>query len=562
MGQRRPTLASAALALAAALGSGCYPSGGQGKEPVDDQFYFPVSAAVTPARALADAKNDPFSGDPRGKWLIVANSDFDLAYKSGTVQALDLGDVVVDTEAQTWKATGIWGAVLACEDKRRSPSCLADPSTEAYRACQSELSTGGCLGADVSPYVRASVRIGAFASDMKIVKVYDAAAMNTARTDVSRVLLPVRGDATLTFIDAIESDGGVTLNCYAGAGANEKGHDCDASHRVGQVAAANARNLTLEGEPFAIATPDYWDCATANRDTAGNCALEPARSGGVASIVHQVSGDVSVFHDVQLYKAPPAVATPVLSYTLGGLAPGATAIASLDLKDRVDAAANPPILFVPRFLVANRSQSSLFQVSYLGDDGNLDRSVLTASALIPITTQQTGYDTRGIVVDPPGQGEGRPIRVFLASRSPASIVVGQIDPDSGQLHFYENVPLPIGPSRITRSSFLDAEGIAHTRIYVASYDSAYVISYDPDARRLGGVIKAGRGPYSIAIDEGRKLAYVANFIDGTVQIIDVSPTRRIPDPSSPLDRTKGTTVPNEFFEQVVFTVGVPQGPRT
>lgn len=569
MGQRRPTYASAALALAAALGSGCYPSGGRGKAPVDDQFYFPVSVAVTPARPVANATDDPYSDKPRGKWLVVANSDFDLAYNSGTVQALDLGDVVVDAkgkpvfDAKTdkWSATGIWGAVLACEDKLRSADCLADPSSKEYRACQSDLTTLGCLGTNASPHVRASVRIGAFASDMKIVPVFDKGAMETPVADVSRVLLPVRGDASLTFIDAIESAGGITLNCYTGAGPNQLGNDCDANHRVGQVPTADARQLTLEGEPFAIATPDYWDCAKANRDGDDHCALEPARSNGIASVVHQVSGDVSVFHDVQLYKAPPAVGTPVLAYTLGGLATGATAIAPLDLTDRVDLTKNLP--FIPRFLVTNRSQSSIFEISYLGDDGNPDRSVLTASSLIPITTQATGYDTRGIVVDPPAKDEGkRPIRVFLASRSPASIVVGQIDPASGQLHFYENVPLPIGPSRITRSTFVGADGHTHTRIYVASYDSAYLVAYDPDARRVGGVIKAGRGPYSIAIDDGRKLAYVANFVDGTVQVIDVSPTRRIPDPTAPHDRTKGTTVTNELFEQVVFTVGIPQGPHT
>jgi hypothetical protein len=536
MGHRRSTLASAALALAAALGSGCYPSGGQGKVPFDDQFYFPVSVSVTPS----------------GKWLVVANSDFDLKYNSGTVQALALGGRTTG---------GIEQAVRDCEAEMVKPDCLAEPGTPARKDCDDRLTNGlQCFGppgpdAWAVSYVKASVRIGAFASDMKIVPVYDSGALDKPVDGVSRVLVPVRGDASLTFVDAIESTDGITLNCYSGAKPNELGHDCDANHRVGQIPTADARLLTLEGEPFAIATPEYWSCPGGKA-----CALEPAHSNGIASVVHQVSGDVSVFHDVQLYRPPPAVASPVLAYTLGGLAGGATAIASLDLKDRVDPSAGIP--FVPRFLVANRSQSSLFLVSYLGDDGNPDRSVLTASSVIPITTQATGYDTRGIVVDPPDPTEGdRPIRVFLASRSPASLVVGEIDPASGQLHFFENVPLPIGPSRITRSSFVDANKIAHTRIYIASYDSAYVISYDPEARRLGGVVKAGRGPYSIAIDQARKLAYVANFIDGTVQVIDVSPTREVADPTT-ADPTHTKSVPNELFEQVVYTVGKPRGPQT
>jgi hypothetical protein len=538
MGQRRTTLASAALALAAALGSGCYPSGGRGTEPVDDQFYFPVSVSLTRT----------------GKWLIVANSDFDLKYNSGTVQALDLGDPT---------SGGIEQAARECEREMLSSDCLAEPGTQARRDCDDRLTNGlMCFGppqpdAWSVPYVKASVRIGAFASDMKVVPVYDTdVSQETPVANVSRVLVPVRGDASLTFIDAIESASGITLNCYAGAGPNQLGHDCDANHTVGQDPNANARNLSLEGEPFAIATPDFWKCGST---ASGACALEPARSNGIASVVHQTSGDVSVFRNVQLYKAN-ALRIPTLAYTLGGLAVSASAIAALDVTDGVEGDTPPIVPFVPRFLVANLSQSSLFEVSYLGDDGNPDRSVLTASALIPITTQQTGYDTRGIVVDPPAKDEGdRPTRVFLASRSPASLVVGQIDRASGQLHFYENHPLPIGPSRITRSTFLGADGHTHTRVYIASYDSAYVVSYDPDTRRLGGVIKAGRGPYAIAIDDGRKLAYVANFIDGTIQVMDVNPTRTITDPN---DKTKTLTVPNELFEQVVFTVGKPQGPRT
>ncbi len=546
MGQRRPTLASAALALVAALGCGCYPSGGRGSVPLDDQIYFPVAVALTP-KSLVTGKSN---------WLMLANSDFDLKYNSGTIQALALGDA----------SSGVEQAVRLCEAEMRSSDCLADPGTPERLRCKDKLDNlllcSGPTQPDgwSVPFVKASVRIGAFASDMKVVPLFEEPSAGTTKGQkpvdgISRVLAPVRGDATLTYVDAVESADGqhIKLDCYAGAGNDEFGHDCDANHRVGQVVTADARQLTLEGEPFALATPDYWSCEAL--DAAGGCALEPAHSSGIASVVHQVSGDVSVFRNTQRLGG-----SPVLSYTLGSLAVGATAIAPLDLSDGVDTTSSPIVPFVPRFLVANRSQSSLFLVSYLGDDGNPDRSVLSASSLIPITTQTTGYDTRGVVVDPPGQGEGaRPIRVFLASRSPASIVIGQIDRESGVLHFYDNVPLPIGPSRITRRSFVDDKGIAHTRIYVASYDSAYVIAYDPETRRLSDVIKAGRGPYSITIDETRQLAFVANFIDGTVQVIDVNPITTIPDPSDPAKTTK---VPNILYEQVVYTIGKPRGPQS
>jgi hypothetical protein len=489
MGFHRSSFARAGLV--AVLASGCYSSGGRGKPPIDDEMYFPVAVSVTTS----------------GNVLVVANSDFDLAYNSGTVQAYDLAAI-----------------------------------DAAARACEATPVPAGCDGIEAKTYVKASVRVGAFASDMTIVPLYDLASGDAPTREkpvagVSRALIPVRGDATLTYIDVRESTDAtgktnVTLDCYAGAGPSQLGNDCDANHRVGQVATADARQLTLEGEPFAIAVPSYWSCPAIS---GGKCSQEPARSNGVAGIVHQVSGDVSVFRNTQKNGE-----APTLAYTLSGLPASGDAIAALDLEPTTSTES-----FVPRFLVANRSQASLLLTSYIGDDGNPDRSALVASSLIPISLQATGYDTRGILVDPPGAGESRPTRVFLSSRSPASLIVGHIDPVSGSLLFYENVPLPIGPSRITRSTFTDASGIARSRIYVASYDSAYVVAYDPDARRLGAVIKAGRGPYSIAIDATRKLGYMANFIDGTIQVIE-------------LDADKHP----DWYEQVIFTMGKPQGPRS
>jgi hypothetical protein len=79
--RRVPMPAAAALvklgklgAVAALLGpTGCFASN-DGPEPPADGFYFPTSLAASPG----------------GKALYVINSNFDLQYTGGTVQALDL----------------------------------------------------------------------------------------------------------------------------------------------------------------------------------------------------------------------------------------------------------------------------------------------------------------------------------------------------------------------------------------------------------------------------------------------------------------------------------------
>src|ERR1043165_3874693 len=59
--------------LAACMLAGCY-STGEGPSPSVTSFYFPVGMAVSPG----------------GNALYVANSDFDLRFKAGTVAAYDL----------------------------------------------------------------------------------------------------------------------------------------------------------------------------------------------------------------------------------------------------------------------------------------------------------------------------------------------------------------------------------------------------------------------------------------------------------------------------------------
>src|SRR5512139_163479 len=64
------------LALTALLLFGCYDQGA-GVEPPLDRIYFPVGLAMSPG----------------AKRLYVVNSDFDLQYNGGAVQALDLDRV-------------------------------------------------------------------------------------------------------------------------------------------------------------------------------------------------------------------------------------------------------------------------------------------------------------------------------------------------------------------------------------------------------------------------------------------------------------------------------------
>jgi DNA-binding beta-propeller fold protein YncE len=452
------------LGLAALVG--CYRSG-DGSDPDDAHPYFPVGLAVSDS----------------GKWLFVANSNFDLRFNAGTVQALDLGSIV--------------GKARACG--ARLEQNLNDPCKD---------------GEDARPFSKASVRIGAFAADLRATARYDAAGARVA--DAGRLLLPIRGDASLTAIDFEESAGGIKLRCEGNTATT--GTRCGAGWRLGTDPNKSERQLTLEGEPFSLALPEWNDTTKA----------ELTRVGGLAAIVHQSSGNVSLFVDAARDTGVGAPAGK-LAYVLGGVIAGGTGIAALDAPGGY-----------PRFLVTNRTRRDVAVVRYFPDEAQYGRSALVLEDLVDIPPQASGFDTRGIVVDPPAEGESRPTRVFLSNRTPAALVVGQVDPKNGnKLTFYENVALPVGPSRLVRASIG-----GKTLILIASFDARAVVVYDPDARKVTNVLRTHRGPYAMAVDPVSKLGFVCNFTDSTVQVIELDPARAgKPD-----------------YQRVIYSVGVPSGP--
>jgi hypothetical protein len=499
----------ALLGVGVVVASGCYKSGA-GPDPDDHSPYFPVGVAVSKS----------------GKFLFLANSNFDLRYNSGTLQAFDANTIreraiFCRDQIVRWRANGAKTGNLG-----PAPDCRSGV-VEANGSANEENKAAN--------FALADVRIGAFAADVTVVDRTDAT--GTPRTDGGRLLLPVRGDASLTVVDFVEGETAekkpaITLRCAPGATPNHFGDKCAPGWRLtgGEGGGAGSRGLTLEGEPFAVST------------VVGPIGTGfPSAPNGITTVVHQSSGDVSLFVDTTKDDGD-GQPSAKLAYTLTGLPGGATSIAHLIV---------PGDTQMPRFLVANDTQSALSIVQYFPDP-KVDRSGLVFGGFVPLTPQSQGNDSRGIVVDPPNPGESRPTRVFVTNRTPAAIVLGQVD-DRGILTFYDNVALPVGPSRVTR-----AVVGGRTMILVASFDARALVVYDPDARRVVDVMLTHRGPYAVAVDEPRvveyapdpnqpnvkvketvQYAYIANFTDSTIQVLDLTP---------------GST------ESLIYSVGAPSGP--
>lgn len=564
----------------------CY-SQGDGREPPLDQFYFPVGLQVSHG----------------GSVLYVANSDFDLQYNGGTLQSFDLNlirrhalDVIDDPSNPNLP----W--------VRPPPPAGACPSNAP--TATSDTGSRQPLGETCAPpvrsefYQRDSAVIGAFATDM-VLSAAPTVPTGSRPRAFDRLFVPVRGNATLTWTDVVRDDPAAVppdshdpaayapwrLDC----GQTPTSRRCDARHQVGEDPdeVGNTRKLKMPGEPFGIALSD---------------------DGRSAAITHQDTTQTSLFltglgpNDSDASQSGVGEVVPSLQFVLDGVALGGMGLVSVPHDPEAFVGQAPPF---PAFLETNRTQPQIellrqypdeaVDVATLPDGGTqipggavltpstLRRPFLTREGTFPIPASPSGLDSRGIAIDPtprlackakattPAEQLAcarKPSRLFVANRSPASLLIGEVggtsaatgayDPDL--VTIFRSEPLSAGPSRVYLAPIVDKDGAYSLRVFVVCFDAAQVFVFDPDAGRLENVIRVGPGPSVMAFDPfdmaavarhdkveldtrvGRGLtryrfAYVASYTQSYLQLLD-------------LDRTKAST-----FESVVFTLGLPTSPK-
>ncbi len=589
----------AAFALALLL-SGCFPPG-EGLEPPSGRVYFPVGLAV----------------DEQQKFLFIVNSDFDLQFNAGTVQSWDLeqlrarvpryctADADCDAETEVCDlfepdATDIPDADHAidnggvpshwCVKKAGSP-CGA--FREQGNRSQS-LYPGRCgfinqmnpqddgpailptRGGDEVVHGR-SVVIGAFATDVIRRTLVEppgwepSTPLPDGETLRQRLFIPVRGDATLHWID-VREDG--TLEC------GQDGNDgaCNDRHRSGDRSAEeNTRSDgRLAPEPFGIDADENGLSLVVTSQTSGSVALFTHRrttsdedGDGVAekSVVQWNEGPRYVFFESGMPDRPIGVANMPLPLAMPDSG-----------REKL-----------PGFLVSFRNAPVVFLLRVYDDDAaDPARPYTRKYESARINTNSSGIDSRGIGVDPfrrkknernclerfgveescakdPNcaeamnpdfqacltQAAATPLDVFIANRAPSSLLIGQSKPlvsdvPTSDLPFFDAPePLDVGPARVYVGEIKNAQGVRERRIFTTCFDSRRIAVYDPERGRLETEIVTGRGPHGMAFDigEDHAYAYVGHFLDSYVGVVD-------------LDQRHGS-----MYAAMIATVGQPRPPR-
>jgi len=573
----RPPLLFAALS--ALLLCSCF-SPGDGESPPLASIYFPTGLALdTPPDANAA---DPSA--PKAEHLFLASSDFDLQYRASALASYALEKVeallpaLCNTDADCAEGKVCDTPSAATPSSNPSYFCV-DPSMTApcgtlgeRSAADQLLYPGRCNSIDTSKVLDHTVEIGAFATDL-IFRNRPASANADGQDHdyVGRLFSPVRGDATLHWIDVNQG----TLDCGQ---SNTSDGSCDAHHRIGDDADTESPNdLRQQPEPFGIAIDD--------------------RAVNVA-VTNQTTGSVSLF--VNHWDTTQGY--PELVSILGGLPSAPVGVAALPTPLPTPPGYEPGFLAVyrdaPQVDLLRVHQTSVDERSVV--DGEYYPRTLARAATSLITVNSVGSDSRGIVVDDEARDaayavcdaaqcaglkdtiddpaltacrnlsqnaecyQRAPIpNVYVANRAPASLLVGSFTPDpayaagSSELPaFTDSLPLTLGPSRVILGKVRvpsnapeatpDPSGnyVLEPRVFVVCFDSRKIFVYDPARRLIESTVSTGRGPFAMAVDEARGRAYLAHFTDSYLGVISLD--QRFP----------------QTYAAIIASIGVPTPPRT
>ncbi len=486
-----------------------------------------------------------------GHSLFVVNSDFDLRFNTGTVQVLDTEVILehlpraclVDADCSGGRRCAGDGAEAdastfgLCVDSAGSPCGDLPLATAADEFSYPGPCTALPLG--VAGLQQASAVINPFVADVKYVP-------GNGRRG-ARILMPVRGDATLHWA-AVHDDvlgSGPVLDC----GQTKGNARCDSDHRLGdEDRERTADDDKLPTEPFGIAV---------------------SSDGEAIFVGHQSQGSVSVFDNAQSAPRLRSVLTGLPSNPMGLLAvppPRAAVIGAVDYT--------PGVLVSYRF--GGSSAPNVELLRYYDSEAAAPASpYLERAATSPITTNASGSDSRGIDLDASRRDSCERdcdesacsdeqadacrqcqlecaaigVDVYMANRSPDSLLRGETRPAFGDLarddvpNFSDAVPLRGSPSRVIVGSITDERGNPAMRVFVLGFDAQLMYIYDPQRREVEAHVKTGPGPQALVVDESRSLGYLAHFTHSYLGVID-------------LDKRHAT------YGQVLLSVGSPRPPRT
>jgi len=568
--------ATSACALAAVLASASVTGCGEvnlGSPPPERQLFFPSGLHVD---TTANAEGEP------ARYLFVTNGNNDLRFNAGTLVAVNL-----DRFWDAWFDDNLQTSSPYCGNNSEGiDQCIEPPGgpVDDDRPCRRLALKPQVVECDESPFISDDhiVHLGDFATDVAV------STETEGGSTFTRLWVPVRGDPSLTYVDVRASGSGIELDCNQGGDTDQSDPLlCADDHRLRYD--RNDEDLTeLAREPFNMLVSQVGDERLAFVAHAAGAQmtlvdLDGVRGGGRPSIVDQVNLFVSesvARGGFGLAERPcfaagegPAGADDpesnvpsltegcsrpliyasyresplVSSFTASGLVLPNSIADQVPESERTDC-------FVDAPASCGGELEGCDVASCNGGGGDCVRTYAGQYCASP---EQLGQPC-AVVCEPRVRAERAfvpgalfpdrlPVLGDVAFADPRGDTLLTLQTNPGALLFVdtslgedgEPKDIPASPpieicDQPTRmvvyedAAALSEAGGGQRYALITCFGAALVYVVDLDARRIVDNVVVGTGPHDLAIDPVREVVYVANTLESSVSVVDLSrrrPTR-------------------------------------
>ena len=522
------------------------------------------SGVPPPAGTLAYPIAVALSREPRPRTLFVANSNFDLTYSAGSVQAYDLTQL-----EQRFEACRAVNRVRPDSDA----SVEVPDYTTRFDAGLGDAGSvdGGTLDGSVDLDAGAPIDDAGFGSDASAMPPLDGLDAATADGGVDAsgagpIVLPADYTASSlgpfpegALCDDEDAESGFErAGCCLRVGPDQLGRSTLDESRVGErYIDSFATGIAVSPDSSRLYVPIssrsrlvYLDIeptgALGCGADQGRCTRGPERGrndgdpssdfpGQPSAIAVGRLGDLGIT-EAALGKSPetPIVVTAhevrglslfVESGPIGpdGVMPASEPVLESVYDNRVSAPTSVTIDPRNRLIyVTSAGQNPYVQRFGVRVDRERrdprepePRELLYPSTAIELSGVAVSDDVRDVAIDPDD-----PTRLFALTRgSPQAVLFLRIDPTSArrEARVTDAVRVGSGPSKLAYA-VIDGRPF----LFVSAYDARSIFVVDATTRELTTVIRNFSGPYDMALDSARRLLYVADFRTSVLRVVDLS----------------------------------------
>ena len=374
------------------------------------------------------------------------------------------------------------GTVVAVRVRDDGEGVCCDGSTDG---CETR-----CVDSEIE---RCSGRCTDARDETPFLAVEETVVIGSGATDLAvapgggRAYVTVRGDGSLVYIDldasALETDRAMSCNRDATS------RRCDGLHTI-----VRTGDLWLPPEPYSILVDDSW--IILGHVTSGNVSLLRVNADG-----------------------PPTLERVVDSFPTG-----------------TNGLARHPA--IPWYYLVSRDSRQVYPFSISDRDWRPGEGpAVSVGRTIPLDVNDTGSDSRFIAFSPTGD------RAYVTNRSPSSLVVVDTTPHpdgSAEGRAIETIEIGAGTSKVAVQPIPDGY-----LVLAVCFDAERIYVVDPALRAVVGEVRTGTGPFAIATDPdpARARAYIANFGESSVWVVDLDPA-------------------SAYFTEPILKIGLPERPAS